>query len=125
MMKRKCFLKYSNSEFDKILKQIFINVDYDYIELQIWTAEMYLFNNIEYTLLSSENNFSIIKINKFNSINILEPTVYEKIRFFKIKIFSNEDKLFDISSDNYGEYTSITFSKTISKEDLDQILNNF
>ena len=100
-----------------------INLDYDYIELRIWSAELWLFYNIEYTLLYNDYKFAIIKINKLNSIMILEPTIYEAIRLFEIKIFNNGQNLFDISSDNYGEYTSITMDKTVSEENINKLLD--
>ena len=122
---KKCWvLKYSNSDFDKILKQVIINADYDYIELRIWSAELYLLSEIEYVLIYSDNKYSTVKINKSNCIKILEPTLYENIRLFEMKMFSDEQILFDISSDNYGEHTSITVGKTISKDQMDQILNS-
>ena len=91
-------------------------LEYDYIVLLIWTLELKLFNNIEYELLSKNNRFSTIKIVKPNSIMILEPDIYENIRLFEIEIFTGNKKLFNIFSDNYGEYTSITMDKIISED---------
>ena len=122
LCKKRWFI-YSNSDFDEILKMMIINLDYDYIELRIWSAELWLFYNIEYTLLYNDYKFAIIKINKLNSIMILEPTIYEAIRLFEIKIFNNGQNLFDISSDNYGEYTSITMDKTVSEENINKLLD--
>jgi len=123
LCKKRWFI-YANSDFDEILKMMIINLDYDYIELRIWNAELYLFNNIEYTLLYNDYKFATIKISKLNSIMILEPTIYEAIRLFEIKIFNNEQKMFVISSDNYGEYTSITMDKSINEEILCKLFGN-
>ena len=101
-----------------------INADYDYIELRIWSAELYLLSNMEYVSIFNDNQFSTVKMNKSDCIKILEPTLYENIRLFEMKMFSDEQLLFDISSDNYGEYTSIAVGKTISKDQMDQILNS-
>lgn len=122
LCKKHWVIKYSNSDFDEILKLMIINLDYDYIKLQIWSAELYLFSNTEYVLLYNDNKFSIIEINRLNSIKILEPIIYEQIRFFEIKIFNNGQNLFDISYDNYGEHTSITIDKTINEEMLYKLL---
>lgn len=119
--KKRWFI-YSNSDFDEIFKIIIVNLDYDYIELRIWSAELHLFSNIEHVLIYNDNKFSTIKINKSNCIKILEPTIYEEIRLFEIKIFNNGQKLFDISSDNYGEHTSITMDKTVSEENINKLL---
>ena len=122
--KNRWFFTYANADFDDILKQIMINADYDYIELRIWSAELYLLSNMEYVSIFNDNQFSTVKMNKSDCIKILEPTLYENIRLFKMKMFSDEQLLFDISSDNYGEYTSIAVGKTISKDQMDHILNS-
>ena len=49
--KKHWIFKYSNSDFDEIINLIINNLDYDYIELLIWSAELYLFNDIDYILL--------------------------------------------------------------------------
>ena len=116
--------KYSNLKFDEIINLIINNLDYDYIELLIWSSELYLFNDIDYTLLNDDSKYSTIKLDKSNSIKILEPNIYESIRLFEIKIFNENNKLFNIVSDNYGEYTSITMDKTIDEKRLVQILDS-
>lgn len=116
--------KYSNSDFDEIINLIINNLDYDYIELLIWSAELYLFNDIDYILLNDDRKFSTIKIDKSNSIKILKPSIYDEIRNFEIKIFNENNKLFYLVSDNYGEYTSINMDKTIDEEKLTQILDS-
>ncbi len=115
---------YSNLDFDKILSLIFNKLEYDYIELLIWSFQLDLFNDIEYNLLNNNNKFLAIKLDKSNSIKILEPNIYEQIRLFEINIFNGNEKLFNIRSDNYGEYTSITMDKTVDGERLSQLLNN-
>lgn len=120
--KKKWFFKYSNNDFDEIVNLIISNLDYDYIELLIWSAELYLFYDIEYDMLFDDGKFSTIKLDKANSIKILEPSIYEEIRFFEIQIFNVNERIFNISSDNYGEYTSITMKKTIDEEKLHQLL---
>ena len=115
--------KYSNLKFDEIINLIINNLDYDYIELLIWSSELYLFNDIDYILLNDDSKYSTIKLDKSNSIKILEPNIYESIRLFEIKIFNENNKLFNIVSDNYGEYTSITMDKTIDEKRLVQILD--
>ena len=116
--------KYSNLKFDEIINLIINNLDYDYIELLIWSSELYLFNDIDYILLNDDSKYSTIKLDKSNSIKILEPNIYESIRLFEIKIFNENNKLFNIVSDNYGEYTSITMDKTIDEKRLVQILDS-
>lgn len=116
--------KYSNLNFDEIINLIINNLDYDYIELLIWSFELYLFNDINYILLNDDSKYSTIKLDKSNSIKILEPSIYESIRLFEIKMFNGNNKLFNIVSDNYGEYTSITMDKTIDEESLMQILDS-
>ena len=64
-------------------------------------------------------SFQLLKL-----INILEPSIYDEIRHFEIKIFNENNKLFYLVSDNYGEYTSINMDKTIDKEKLTQILDS-
>ena len=39
-------------------------------------------------------------------------------------MFNGNNKLFNIVSDNYGEYTSITMDKTIDEENIMQILDS-
>ena len=39
-------------------------------------------------------------------------------------IFNENNKLFYLVSDNYGEYTSINMDKTIDEEKLTQILDS-
>ena len=124
LCKKRWLFKYSNSDFDEILKRMIANLDYDYIELQIWTAELYLFHNMEYRLLYNDNKFSVIIMNKSNSIKILEPTIYEEIRLFRMKILKNGQSFFEISSDNYGEHTSITMDKTVNEEMLYKLLDS-
>ena len=116
--------KYSNLNFDEIINLIINNLDYDYIELLIWSFELYLFNDIDYILLNDDSKYSTIKLDKSNSIKILELSIYESIRLFEIKMFNGNNKLFNIVSDNYGEYTSITMDKTIDEESLMQILDS-
>lgn len=116
--------KYSNLNFDEIINLIINNLDYDYIELLIWSFELYLFNDIDYILLNDDSKYSTIKLDKSNSIKILEPSIYESIRLFEIKMFNGNNKLFNIVSDNYGEYTSITMDKTIDEENIMQILDS-
>ena len=118
-----CF-KYSNLNFDEIISLMINNLDYDYIELLICSFELYLFNDIDYILLDDNRKFSTIKIDKSNSIKILEPSIYDEIRHFEIKIFNENNKLFYLVSDNYGEYTSINMDKTIDEEKLTQILDS-
>ena len=90
--KKHWIFKYSNSDFDEIINLIINNLDYDYIELLIWSAELYLFNDIDYILLNDNRKFSTIKIDKSNSIKILEPSIYDEIRHFEIKIFNENNK---------------------------------
>ena len=116
--------KYSNLNFDEIINLIINNLDYDYIELLIWSFELYLFNDIDYILLNDDSKYSTIKLDKSNSIKILELSIYESIRLFEIKMFNGNNKLFNIVSDNYGEYTSITMDKTIDEENIMQILDS-
>ena len=116
--------KYSNIDFDEILSLIINNLDYDYIELLIWSVVLYLFNDIDYVSLNHNSKYSTIKLDKSNSIKILEPNIYESIRLFEIKIFNENNKIFNIVSENYGEYTSITMDKTIDEERLMQILES-
>ncbi len=116
--------KYSNINFDEILNLIISNLDYDYVEMLIWSSELYLFNGIDYILLNDNSKYSTIKLDKSNSIKILDPNIYESIRLFEIKIFNENNKLFNIVSDNYGEYTSITMDKTIDEKKLVQILDS-
>lgn len=117
------FFKYSNLDFDEILNLIIHNLDYDYIELSIWSFQLDLFNNIKYDFLKPSDRLSTIKLDKSNSLKILDPATYENIRLFEIKMFKGSEKLFDISSDNYGEYTSITMDKNICEGRLFQLLN--
>ena len=63
--KKHWIFKYSNSDFDEIINLIINNLDYDYIELLIWSAELYLFNDIDYILLNDNKKFSTIKIDKY------------------------------------------------------------
>lgn len=124
-LNRKCWnFKYSNSNFDEILSLIISKLEYDYIELLIWSFQICLFNNVEYNLLNNDHKFSTIKLDKFNSIKILDPDIYEEIRFFEINMFNGTDKLFNIKSDNYGENTLITMGKTIDEKRLYQLLDN-
>lgn len=116
--------KYSNINFDEILNLIISNLDYDYVEMLIWSSELYLFNGIDYILLNDNSKYSTIKLDKSNSIKILDPNIYESIRLFEIKIFNENNKLFNIVSDNYGEHTSITMAKTIDEKKLVQILDS-
>ena len=122
LSKKGYIIKYSNWDFDEIFKIMITNLDFNYIKLQIWSKELYLFCDIEYALLCSDSKFTFIEINKSNSIKILKPSVYEQLRFFEIKIFNNEQNLFTISYDNYGEYTSIAASEKI--DDKMHKLNN-
>ena len=102
-------LKYSNSEFDKILELIIRNLEYEYVEMLIWSFQLNLFNDIKYTILDMDGKFSVIKLDKVNSI--------------KIYTYNKDEKLFSLISDNYGEYTSITIGKNISKDMLDKMMN--
>lgn len=104
-------LKYSNFEFDKIL------------ELIIWTFQLNLFNDIKYTILDMDGKFSVIKLDKVNSIKILNQDIYDEIRYFEIYTYNKDEKLFSLISDNYGEYTSITIGKNISKDKLDKMMD--
>ena len=104
--KKHWIFKYSNSDFDEIINLIINNLDYDYIELLIWSAELYLFNDIDYILLNDNRKFSTIKIDKSNSIKILEPSIYDEIRHFEIKIFrhSTPPCISDSSSNSLQRY---------------------
>lgn len=122
--KKRWIFEYKNLDFDEIINAILNNAKYDYIVLSIWSYELYLFCDIEHELIYDDNKFSIIKLDKSNSIKILEPTIYEEIRHFEIRMFNNGQKLFEISSDNYGESTSITMDKTVKEETLLQVLKD-
>ncbi len=121
--KKYWIFRYSNSDFDEILSLILNKLEYDYIELLIWSFQLNLFNDIEYTLLNNNNRFLTIKLDKLNSIKILNPYIYEEIRLFEINMFNTTEKLFKITSDNYGEYTSIIMDKTIDKKRLSRLLD--
>ena len=60
--KKHWIFKYSNSDFDEIINLIINNLDYDYIELLIWSAELYLFNDIDYILLNDNRKFFFISL---------------------------------------------------------------
>ena len=49
-------LKYSNFEFDKILELIIRNLEYEYIEMLIWTFQLNLFNDIKYSVDGGYDN---------------------------------------------------------------------
>ena len=116
-------LKYSNSEFDKILELIIRNLEYEYIEMLIWSFQLNLFNDIKYKILDMDGKFSVIKLDKVNSIKILNQDIYDEIRYFEIYTYNKDEKLFSLISDNYGEHTSITIGKNISKDMLDKMMN--
>ena len=115
---------YKNEDFDEVLSLILTKLEYDYIELSIWSFQLDLFSNIEYNHINNRDRFSIITLDKSNSIKILNPRIYEEIRLFEINVFNGNEKLLNIKSDNYGEHTSITVDKSISKERLLLLLNN-
>ena len=87
-------------------------------KLSKWDKKHWIFK------YSNSDFDEIIKIDKSNSIKILEPSIYDEIRHFEIKIFNENNKLFYLVSDNYGEYTSINMDKTIDEEKLTQILDS-
>ena len=121
--KKHWYFKYSNENFDEIIKLIFYKMQYDYIALTIWPFQMDLFKDFEYKYLVDDKRFSTIIFNKTYSIKFIDSEFYDEIRMFEINIYYNNKKLFNIESDNYGEYTSIRMNKVIEEDELLQMLD--
>lgn len=122
--KKQWVFKYKNENFDDILVSILKKLKYDYIELTIYSFEVYLFKEIDYKRIANNPKFSTLMLSKNSSIEFTNPKIFDEIRLFEMNIFCNDEKLFNIKSDNYGEYTSIDMAKTISEERLLKMLED-
>lgn len=118
--KRDC--RYLNQDFDDILSLILNRMNYDHIELTLWPHEMGFLSTIEFEHLVGGNRFSAIKLDKNNSIKLMEQKIYENLRFFEINLYCGNKKFFRITSDNYGEHTSITIEKSVKENEISALL---
>lgn len=117
-------LKYSNEFFREIIKKIMEKTDFEHIEIFCWTKEISLFSWIEYEKAKENNKFTTLKMDKENSIRFIYSDIFHKLRLFEFNIFSKGSKVFNITSDNYGEHTTIKISKFIEENSLLKILDN-
>ena len=113
---------YKNEDFDNILNLVLNRMSYDYIELTLWSFETNLLNTIEYTCLVNGKRFSILMLDKTNSIKLMNPKIFDNIRLFEIVIYCDNSKFFKFTSDNYGEYTSITMDKHVEEDQISKLL---
>ena len=122
--KNQWLFEYNKKNFDHIVRLILNKMKYDYIELTIWSFQLDLLIGIDYELLVDNKKFSTLILTRNSSIQFTNPNLYDEIRLFEIIMYCNEEKLFKINSDNYGEYTSISMDKTIDKEIILELLDN-
>lgn len=113
---------YKNEDFDDILNLVLNKMNYDYIELTLWSFQINLLNTIEYTCLVNGKRFSTLMLDKVNSINLMNPKLFDDIRLFEIVIYCGNEKFFRFTSDNYGEHTSITMEKSVEESELSRLL---
>lgn len=121
--KKYWIFKYSNKNFDNILRLILNKMEYNHVELTIWSFQVNLFDTIEHKRLVDGKKFSTVILDKTNSIKFMDSDIYDEIRFFEINIYCNNERFFNINSDNYGEYTSITMDKNIDEDKLLKLLD--
>ena len=125
LSKNQWVFKYKNENFEDIVRLLLSKMEYDYIELTIWTFQVDLFKEIDHEVMAGNSSFSMLKLSKESSIKFSNPNILdEEIRFFEMNIYCNNEIFFKLTSDNYGEYTTINMGKTIDKEGLLEILNN-
>lgn len=114
--------KYSNEFFQKIITTIIENIDFEHIEIMCWSNEISLFSSLKYEQSQENKKFTTIKMDKENCVRFIDSDIFHELRLFELNIFSKAIKLFSITSDNYGEHTSIKISKLIEENSLLKLL---
>lgn len=113
---------YKNEDFDDILNLVLNKMNYDHIELTLWSFQTKLLNTIEHTRLVNKKRFSTLRLDKVNSIKLMNSKVFNEIRLFEIVVCCGNENFFRFTSDNYGEHTSITMNKSVEISEVSKLL---